>query len=267
MTDMTETRKPTRIPRNTAISLAVLTTTAAAATAQPSSLSHDAWGDLLETYVSEGPDGVNLVDYGALKDDQADRDKLNAYIAQYADLDIESLSRESQFAAWINLYNAVTVRYVVNEYPVNTINPWYSSGPWKKIRVDVGGREISLDGIEHDVLRVQWPDEPRLHYAVNCASYGCPNLRFEPWDAGTLDAVLDDAARAYINHPRGVRIDDDQLDVSSIYKWYREDFGGSEKSVIEHLLKYADEDLARQIRSSRGIDDYNYDWSLNDASG
>lgn len=235
------------------------------ASARTNSLSHEAWGDILETYVSESADGVNRVDYGALKASRSDRASLDAYIAQYADLDIDSLPRDEQFAAWANLYNAVTVRYIVEEYPISTIKPWYSSGPWKKIKVMADGREISLDEIEHDVLRVQWADDPRLHYAINCASYGCPNLRRTPWQAETLDTDLDQAARDYINHPRGVTVEERGLDVSSIYDWFRKDFGGSEQAVIAHLLKYASPDLAEKIRANPDIRDHQYDWSLNDA--
>lgn len=233
------------------------------AEARTISLSHESWGAILETYVSEGADGVNRVDYGRLKESREDRARLDAYIGQYADLDINTLSRDGQFAAWANLYNAVTVRYVVEEYPLSTIKPWYSSGPWKKIKVIADGREISLHGIEHDVLRVQWADDPRLHYAINCASYGCPNLRRSPWQAGTLNADLDDAARNYINHPRGVTVQARGLQVSSIYDWFKEDFGGSEDAVIQHLLQYASPQLAEKIRANPDIRDHEYDWSLN----
>lgn len=231
-----------------------------------SAISHESWGDILEAYVSPGPDGVNLVDYGALEANADDREKLDAYIALFNGADIAAMERDAQFAAWSNLYNAVTVRYIVEKYPTDTIKPWYSTGPWKGIKVRAGDELISLHGIEHDVLRKQWSDDPRLHYAINCASYSCPDLRATPWVAETLDEDLDDAARAYVNHPRGVRVDGDSINVSSIYKWFEEDFGGSEAAVIDHLLQYADADLAKQIAARRKIDDYDYDWSLNDAA-
>ncbi len=231
--------------------------------AKTTSISHAPWGEILETYVSPGPDGVNLVDYGALKANAADRDKLDAYIGRYAKLDFSEMSRDEQFAAWANLYNAVTVRYIVGEYPTSSIKPWYSSGPWKKIKVNVDGRDISLDGIEHDVLRKQWEDDPRLHYAINCASYSCPNLLVSPWMAATLDEDLDNAASDYVNHPRGVSIETRGLNLSSIYDWFEADFGGSEDQVIQHILNYADEDLAAKIRANPHVHDYDYDWSLN----
>lgn len=233
------------------------------ASAKTTSVSHTPWGDILETYVSPGPDGVTLFDYGALKDNRADRDKLDTYMGQFAQLDFSELPRDEQFAAWANLYNAGTVRYIVGEFPTYTIKPWYSSGPWKKIKVTADGREISLDGIEHDVLRKRWKDDPRLHYAINCASYGCPNLRTRPWTANTLSADLDDAARDYINHPRGVSVESRGLNLSSIYDWFKSDFGGTDEAVVEHLLNYADTGLAQKIRANPEIHDYDYDWSLN----
>lgn len=237
---------------------------APAALAGTGQLSDDGWADILGTYVEPGPDGVNLVDYDRLSTNEADRSKLDAYIAQFASLDFSTLTRDEQFAAWANLYNAVTVRYIVQEYPVATIKPWYSSGPWKKIKVEADSRQISLHDIEHEVLRKQWAGDPRLHYAINCASYGCPNLRVAPWNAEGLDSALDAAARDYVNHPRGVTITSRGLDVSSIYKWFADDFGGSEETVVRHLLDYAEPALAEQIRANPDIRDYVYDWSLNE---
>jgi len=123
---------------------------------------------------------------------------------------------------------------------------------------------VSLDSIEHEILRQKWSDDPRLHYAINCASYSCPNLRTSPWTADTLDADLDAAARDYVNHPRGVTILERGLRVSSIYDWFRKDFGASEEAVIAHLLTHAEPDLAEKIRDNPDIRDHAYDWSLND---
>lgn len=233
------------------------------ASAKSASLSEKAWSDILATYVVEGPEGLNRVDYAALKASEADQDKLDAYIAQYADLDFDNLSRDAQFAAWANLYNAVTVRYIVSKYPLATIKPWYSSGPWKDIKVRADGRTVSLHGIEHDILRKQWADDPRLHYAINCASYSCPNLRTAPWTAKTLDADLDAAASDYINDPRGVTVKWNGLEVSSIYDWFEKDFGGNKEAVVAHILDYAERPLAEKIRANPVIKGYDYNWSLN----
>jgi hypothetical protein len=110
--------------------------------------------------------------------------------------------------------------------------------------------------------------DPRVHYAVNCASIGCPNLAPRAWRAETLDKYLDMAARAFINHPRGVLVrPDGTLQVSSIYKWYKEDFGGTNAGVIDHLRRYAGPELSAKLTAGvRGFDD-EYDWTLNQVGG
>jgi len=157
------------------------------------------------------------------------------------------------------------VHHVLEVYPTNTIKPWYSRGPWRGIEVVADGREVSLHEIEHEILRARW-DEPRVHYALNCASIGCPNLKPTAWTAKTLDRDLNAAARAYINHPRGVSLSSRSgLAVSSIYKWFRDDFGGDEADVIAHLKTHAAPALRARIEADPRIRTYRYDWSLNDA--
>jgi len=225
---------------------------------------HSAWTRLLETYVMAGSDGVNRIDYAALKASPADRAALDAYIASFADMDLSGTS-PAAFAAWANLYNAVTVRYIVQNYPLGSIRDGYLfGGPWKKIKVTAGGKTVSLDDIEHNILRPRFKT-PLVHYAINCAAFSCPNLQAKAWEADTLDADLTAAARAYINNPRGITVTDTGITVSSIYDWFEPDFGGSKQAVIAHLLKYADETLAKEIRTNPRIRKYDYDWSLNDS--
>lgn len=224
---------------------------------------HASWSTLLGKYVSPSADGINRFDYSGLKANTADSAALDAYIASFATLDISALPDQEQYVAWINLYNARTIQYIIGRYPTRTIKTTLF-GPWKKIFVTADGAEISLNDIEHEVLRKQW-SEPRTHYAVNCASFGCPNLKPSAWEVATLEEDLTQSARAYINHPRGVTIrSDGRLKVSTIYKWFKKDFGTSEANVIAHLLEYADADLATQINARPDIGSYGYDWSLND---
>ncbi|MEM1106027.1 MAG: DUF547 domain-containing protein [Pseudomonadota bacterium] len=225
---------------------------------------HGAWTSLLQTYVQPGEDGVNRFDYGALQASEADRAALSGYIDSFAELDFSALTRAEAFAAWANLYNALTIDHIIGRYPVRSIRSGYIVGPWKDVKTIAGGRELSLDAIEHEILRVEW-DDPRVHYAVNCAAIGCPNLQTRAWEAATLDADLDRAARAFINSPRGVVVrDGGGLKVSRIYKWFEEDFGATEEGVIEHLLTYADAELAEAIRARPDIRRHAYDWRLND---
>ncbi len=223
---------------------------------------HAVWTRLLASYVQEGTDGVTRVYYAALKANAADRSTLDTYIASFVNRDLSGTDAAA-FAAWANLYNAVTVRHIVERYPLGSIRDGYLfGGPWKKVKVIADGREVSLDAIEHDILRKRFND-PRVHYAINCASYSCPNLLPKAWEAATLDADLDAAARAYVNHPRGVDPGRNGLTVSSIYDWFEDDFGGSRSAVIDHLLTYADDTLAEEIRANPKIRSYDYDWSLN----
>lgn len=225
---------------------------------------HADWTRLLKAYVKAGSDGITRVDYGALAASTKDRAALDAYIARFAEADL-SAKTDANFAAWANLYNAVTVRHIVERYPVKSIRDGYLTGPWKEVKVRAGKQEVSLDAIEHKILRKTW-GTPEVHYAINCASYSCPNLPPKAWEAGTLKTELDAAARAYINHPRGVTVTEKGITASEIYNWFEADFGGSRTAVIEHFLKYAEPGLAEKIRAKPKIVRYQYDWSLNDAA-
>ena len=229
---------------------------------------HAQWTALTTEYVSTPEDGVNRFDYARLQVNAGDRAALDSYIDALADLPLSTLPDAERFAAYANLYNALTVRLIVEKYPVESITNirpnLLAIGPWKQDIITIEGEVLSLDNIEHDILRVDF-DDPRVHYAVNCASIGCPNLRQPAWVAETLNADLNDAARDYINHPRGVTIRrDGRLKVSNIYKWFREDFGDSEAGVVEHLLQHAEPELADAILARPDIADHGYDWSLND---
>jgi len=227
---------------------------------------HSAWDAMLKAYVK--PDGdLNRVDYATWK--RESRDDLLGYIERLERTDVASLSRPEQYAYWVNLYNAVTVALILKHYPVDTIRDidispgFFANGPWGAELVTVDGVKLSLDNIEHDILRVNW-DEPRVHYAVNCASVGCPNLARDAYTGERLDAQLGSAAAAYVASPRGVRFEGGRVTASKIYSWYDEDFGNSEAGVIAHLRKYAGGETARRLNDLSSIDDYAYDWSLND---
>lgn len=224
---------------------------------------HADWTRLLAKYVTASPDGITRVDYAAFAASAPDRAALDAYIARFAEADL-SARTDANFASWANLYNAVTVRYILEKYPVKSIKDGFLiGGPWKDIKLRAGGQEVSLDAIEHKILRKVW-GTPEVHYAINCASYSCPNLPQKAWEAATLAADLDQAARDYVNHARGVTVTAKGLTVSSIYDWFQADFGGSKEAVVAHLVKYAAPSLADDIRANPKIVREGYDWSLND---
>ena len=203
------------------------------------SVDHQPWDRFLQTYTVRGADGVNRLPYAKIS--TADRAKLDDYLARLADIPVSKLKQTEQRAFWINLYNALTVSVIVENYPVKSImdidiSPgFFSNGPWGKKLVSIEGVKVSLDEIEHRILRPIWKD-PRIHYAVNCASIGCPNLQAQAFTSENTDGLLSQAAREYVNHPRGVRIEDEDLVVSSIYDWFAADFGGNDPAVIAHQM-------------------------------
>jgi hypothetical protein len=227
---------------------------------------------LLRRYVKPSPDGINRVDYAGWRANSADRAALDAYIAEMARRRPSAMARNAAFAYWGNLYNAVTLKVVLDRYPVASIrdiksDSWFDPkayiGPWRQPRVTVEGRRLSLDDIEHVIMRPTFKD-PRVHYIVNCASYGCPNLMARVWRASTLEADLDAAARAFVNHPRGVTVlPSGGLRVSSIYKWFIEDFGGNDAGLIAHFRAFAKPELSQRLATSPRIVEDAYDWSLN----
>jgi len=228
---------------------------------------HSAFGQFLSDSVEASGDGINRVRYAEVSPE--DRQRLDGYIQALAARDPAQLNRNEAFAYWVNLYNALTVQLILDNYPVKSIRELkphpLAVGPWRMELITIAGVSLTLDDIEHGLLRAHWGD-PRVHYAVNCASISCPNLLGRPFTGGELDPMLDRAARAYVNHPRGAKVNPDgKLILSSIYKWYAEDFGGDEQAVIDHLLNYAEPALAAEIRAAQSIDDYEYDWSLNEA--
>jgi hypothetical protein len=251
------------------LGLVVLTQTAIA---QPSADPDAAYDAMLRRYVSMGSDGITRVDYARWRASTPDRTALDRYIEELSARRPSGMSRAEAFAYWGNLYNAVTLKVVLDRYPVDSIrdiksdswlDPKAYTGPWRQQRVTVEGRRLSLDDIEHAIMRPTFKD-PRVHYIVNCASYGCPNLMNRVWRAATLEADLDAAARAFVNHARGVTVlPNGSLRVSSIYKWFIADFGGDDSGLIAHFRQYAEPALAQRLASAPPVAEDDYDWSLN----
>lgn len=228
---------------------------------------HEAWDAFLASYARPDGTGVVRVAYAAVT--PTDRDALRRYIDALAGQPVAQLNRDEQFAYWVNLYNALTVETILAHYPVESIRDidispgLFSSGPWGAKLIEVEATAVSLDDVEHRILRPIWNQDPLIHYAVNCAAIGCPNLQTRAFRATTTRATLDAAARAFINHPRAASFSNGGLVVSSIYRWFREDFGDSEAGVIAHLRDYASPELSARLAGVTDIFDHRYDWSLN----
>ncbi|WP_298851836.1 DUF547 domain-containing protein [uncultured Ruegeria sp.] len=228
---------------------------------------HSDWSAFLSRYVSPDAQGVNRVAYVQVT--QADRTRLDAYLNDLQSVDPAMLTRRQHLAYWINLYNALTLGVVLDNYPVASIRDItdgpLSFGPWDRPLAQVAGQDLTLNDIEHRIIRPTF-DEPRIHYALNCAAVGCPNLMDRAWQGNTLEEDFAAAERAYVNDPRGARFDDrGRLILSKIYIWFRGDFGDSEKAVIASIAQASEPDLKARLMENPRVRAYRYNWALNDA--
>lgn len=242
----------------------------AAATPDGNPVEHAAWSSLLREFVKRSPDGVNRVDFQGMK--ARGEVRLKRYVAVLEGARPSKMRPQERKAYWINLYNAKTLEVVLARYPVGSIREVSlpgpdgkpADGPWSAKLLKVEGRHLSLDEIEKTVLTPEFMDV-RVHYALNCLSVGCPNLLPEAFVASRLNRQLDSAARAYVNHPRGIDIMSGRVTASSIYEWYGNQFGDL-KGVIAHMTRYARPELRRSLQTVSKIDAYEYDWKLSDAA-
>lgn len=220
-------------------------------------ISHQIWQDFLDRYLVANGNN-NLVRYGEVSKD--DKRKLSQYISSLAGIDPRTYSRNEQYAYWVNLYNAITVKLILDAYPIKSITKLgglFSFGPWEDEVVTVAGQNLTLNDIEHRILRPIW-DDPRTHYAVNCASLGCPNLQAKAFTAENTEMLLEQAAKEFINSDKGVLVKGGAIQLSSIYDWFIDDFG-TQENLVSHLNKYRSEPIV----SVKGAD-YEYDWDLNE---
>jgi len=215
------------------------------------------YAELLGKYVKYG-----VVDYEGLKNNEA---KLDRYLKVLEETDTKALSRNEQFAFYVNAYNAWTIKLILGGYPgIKSIKDLGNiiKNPWKKKLCRIDGKVLTLDNIEHDILRPRFKD-PRVHFAINCAAKSCPPLWSEPYRGRDLKQQLDEMTRVFINDLENNRLEDHTLYVSSIFKWFGEDFN---KDIIGFFQKYAKGDLKRQLEAKRGkirVKYLDYDWSLN----
>lgn len=233
-------------------------------------INHAAWQSFLKRYVDTNQEGVNLVRYAQVS--KKDKRMLQNYIEQLSKINIDRYNRKEQLAYWVNLYNALTLETVLQRYPVKSIlkiniSPgFFSVGPWDAKLIRVKGKELTLNDIEHRIIRPIWND-PRTHYVLNCASYSCPNLRKTAFTGNNIDSTMNTAAHDYLNNPRGVNLSGNDLTLSKIFDWYRSDFGNNDQQVINHIKHYARPALKQKLNHIHKIDGYQYNWDLNGTPG
>jgi len=212
--------------------------------------SHLEWDRLLRKHVS--PDG--WVDYRGFT---KDREALVAYLETLSDhTPSEQWSREAKLAYYINLYNAATVLLILEEYPLESIRD--IPRPWGKKRVNIGGQYYSLGEIEHGILRKM--GDPRIHFAINCASFSCPKLLAEAYRETNLETQLERATRDFINDPSRNALSGGKARLSKIFKWYRKDFTSGDTSLIEYINPY----LPHPLPAKTPVSYLPYNWSLNE---
>ena len=211
---------------------------------------HGAWNDLLKKYVDD--DGnVNYKGF------QADIQSLDSYISSLSNTPpSSSWTKNDKLAYYINLYNAATVKLIVDNYPTKSIKD--IPNRWKKKWITVGNITTSLNDIEHEVLRKM--DEPRIHFAINCASYSCPKLLNTAFTAQNMESLLSKTAKDFVNDTKRNRFQNGKAQLSRIFKWYKSDFTEN-TSLLEYINQYLDNPIDRKA----GISYLDYDWSLNEA--
>ncbi|MBC8356747.1 MAG: DUF547 domain-containing protein [Planctomycetes bacterium] len=230
-------------------------------------IDHSHWNVLLKKYV----DQAGNVNYTAWKHSRQDEQQLDAYLAQLSHADSRKrASREAILAFWINAYNAVTIKGILREYPTTSIRNHtarvFGYNIWKDLLLVVGGEAYYLEQIEHEILRKM--NEPRIHFAIVCASTSCPKLRNEAYLGQTLDEQLADNARDFFAKSGNFRYDPSsrRFHVSSILSWFAEDFGKDQaaqlRAIAPHLPTPATQQAART--NAVRISYLDYDWGLND---
>lgn len=208
---------------------------------------HDAFDALLRKYVST--DG--RVDYAGMRSRISE---LESYLQLLSAVDIKQLRRGEELAFWINAYNAFTIKMILDNYPLKSITDLHGGKPWDVKWISLNGQKLSLNQIENDIIRPKF-NEPRIHFAVNCAAKSCPPLMNRAWTAENLESSLEKQTTDFINNSRYNSISRNRVAVSRIFDWYAADFG----ELIGFLQSYSKTPISDEAR----IEFLEYDWSLN----
>ena len=213
---------------------------------------HTLWNNLLQKHVSD----AGQVNYKAFKTDKA---KLLSYIQGlnliYTDASFTSLSREETLAFWINAYNALTVDLILKNYPIKSIKD--IDKPWDQRFWKLGDKWFNLSDIEHEILRKM--DEPRIHFAIVCASVSCPKLQNTAFTASNLETQLTNATKEFLSDPERNELSENSIKISKIFQWFSKDFK-QDGDIIDFLNQYSNIDISAKAKKS--YKDYN--WNLNE---
>lgn len=264
MNNTSVSQGPSSNYRGAVLLLAIILLIPTGLTAAGFDKSHAAFDEVLKEYVKNG-----RVDYRGLK---THRQGLDNYLDQLASVpksEFAKWNQNEQMAFLINAYNAFTLRLILDHYPVKSIKDTGSvlHGPWEQPIVRLFGTTITLDFVEHKMLRKDY-DDPRIHFALVCAAKSCPPLRGEPYQAATLGEQLDDQGRSFLTEPSKNHVDsrDQVLYLSPIFRWYAGDFEKKAGSVLRFLKPFWPEQVRKDLEQRTfNIRYTEYDWSLNGA--
>lgn len=225
---------------------------------------HGPYDALLSAHVDEKE---GTVDYEGLAEQEA---KLDAYLSEVADADLAELSEDAQLALLINAYNAYTLKLILEHYPdIDSIRD--VDDPWSTVRWEVGGQKLSLDQIEHGLIRPLYRD-PRIHFAVNCAAVDCPHLAESAYTGADVDEQLGARTQATLSDDKFVRIEEGELRYTKVMHWYQDDFvdpsfQNHAESVPGYIARYTRDEVRQSIEEHDGdppASPLSYDWALND---
>jgi hypothetical protein len=240
--------------------------------AESTNFSYDDYAQILTQYVNNQGE----VNYQALKQNRQPLDNFHQLVSTLSPNVYESWTENEKIAFWINIYNSLTLEALIDHYPTKSIRD--IPGVWKRLKFPIMGQELTLDQIEHEILRKQF-DEPRIHMGLVCASIGCPLLRQEPFIGNQLDQQLNEQTVQFLALDRNFKVDKNQNKVylSSIFKWFGEDFESKfaaqnqftgqekERAVLNFVSQYlSEENKAYLTQGDYQISYLDYDWSLND---
>ncbi|MBI4242565.1 MAG: DUF547 domain-containing protein [Planctomycetes bacterium] len=226
---------------------------------------HSSYSQLLKKYADK--DGY--VYYKGWKENRGDLESLNLYLGSLGKVDPDKLSKKEKLAFWINAYNALTIKGILEFYPIKSIKDKVSSffgyNIWKDYILKINGKEYSLNDIEHKILRKM--EQPLIHFGLVCASIGCPRLLNEAYTGNNVIKQLENNAKNFFKTGSKFKIDKNKKYtwLSLIFKWFWDDFGDSQEEILKFIAKYTDEETSKFLKQE-GLKIYwlDYDWNLNE---
>jgi hypothetical protein len=230
-------------------------------------MNHSVWQSLLDKYLDDQhPSGINRFNYSAVS--SVDKVRLDDYLNYLQQMEPRQLNLAEQKAFWINLYNAKTVEVVIRRLQSSDITTIrqirsgiFTPGPWTNKLLTLSRQELSLDDIEHGILRPNFNDR-RIHYALNCAALGCPSLLKTAFTSANTEQLLVFAEQGFLSHPRAARMQGNELVLSTLFDWYALDFAINPNELLAYIKQFTSPETSKDFNQQPEIR-FEYDWDLN----